>query len=128
MVRRIPFCVSLPPCSMSSRRGLAMAELASMSERRPVLTTSARGGVAYPRSGRKNACSADRGRDVDCSPPPAQTRTGPIKASGSYLEYLTAKRARPGVKGARLRKPVVGQSFDPFPREAVFLTSTPERA
>ena len=58
MVRRIPFCVSLPPCSMSSRRGLAMAELASMSERRPVLTTSARGGVAYPRSGRKNACSA----------------------------------------------------------------------
>ena len=39
-------------------------------------------------------CSAgDRGRDGDCSPPPAQTRTGPIKASGSYLEYLTAKRA-----------------------------------
>jgi hypothetical protein len=35
----------------------------------------------------------DRGRDGDCSPPPAQTRTGPIKASGSYLEYLTAKRA-----------------------------------
>ena len=34
----------------------------------------------------------DRGRDGDCSPPPAQTRTGPIKASGSYLEYLTAKR------------------------------------
>jgi hypothetical protein len=35
----------------------------------------------------------DGGRDGDCSPPPAQTRTGPIKASGSYLEYLTAKRA-----------------------------------
>jgi hypothetical protein len=35
----------------------------------------------------------DRGRDGDCSSPPAQTRTGPIKASGSYLEYLTAKRA-----------------------------------
>ena len=34
----------------------------------------------------------DRGRDGDCSPPPAQTRTGPIKASGSYLECLTAKR------------------------------------
>ena len=34
----------------------------------------------------------DRGRDGDCSPPPAQTRTGPIKAYGSYLECLTAKR------------------------------------
>jgi hypothetical protein len=34
----------------------------------------------------------DRGRDGDRSPPPAQTRTGPTKASGSYLEYLTAKR------------------------------------
>src|SRR5437762_1065204 len=37
-------------------------------------------------------------------------------------------RTRPGVKGARLRKPVVGQSLDPFPREAIFLASTPERA
>lgn len=36
---------------------------------------------------------ADRGRAGDCSPPPAQIRTGPIKASGSYLEYLTANRA-----------------------------------
>ena len=35
----------------------------------------------------------DRGRAGDCSPPPAQIRTGPIKASGSYLEYLTANRA-----------------------------------
>jgi hypothetical protein len=34
----------------------------------------------------------DRGRDGDCSPPPAQIRTGPIKAYGSYLECLTAKR------------------------------------
>ena len=31
------------------------------------------------------------------------------------------------MKGARLRKPVVGQSLDPFPREAIFLASTPER-
>jgi hypothetical protein len=58
MIYRIPFRVSLPPCSMSSRRGLAMAELALMSERRPALTTSARAGVAYPRSGRKNARGA----------------------------------------------------------------------
>jgi hypothetical protein len=35
----------------------------------------------------------DRGRDGDCSPPPAQIRTCPIKAYGSYLEYLTANRA-----------------------------------
>src|SRR5262245_18066279 len=34
----------------------------------------------------------DRGRAGDCSPFPAQIRTGPLKASGSYLEYLTAKR------------------------------------
>ena len=26
----------------------------------------------------------DRGRNGDCSPPPAQTRTGPIRASGLY--------------------------------------------
>ena len=28
----------------------------------------------------------DRGRDGDCSPHHAQTRTGPIRASGAYLE------------------------------------------
>ena len=33
-----------------------------------------------------------RGRDEDCSPPPAQIRTGPIKAYGSYLGCVTAKR------------------------------------
>ena len=27
----------------------------------------------------------DRGRDADCSAPPAQIRTCPIKAYGSYL-------------------------------------------
>jgi Family of unknown function (DUF5677) len=36
--------------------------------------------------------AADRGRDAHCWTPPAQIRTSPIKASGSYLEYLTAKR------------------------------------
>jgi hypothetical protein len=34
----------------------------------------------------------DRGRDGDCSPPPAQIRAGRIPAHGSYLECLTAKR------------------------------------
>ncbi len=33
-----------------------------------------------------------RGRDGCCQPPPAQIRTSPIRAYGSYLEYLTAKR------------------------------------
>ena len=39
------------------------------------------------------ACSAFRGRDGHCWPPPAQIRTCPIKASGSYLGCLTSKRA-----------------------------------
>ena len=37
-------------------------------------------------------CSAFRGRDGHCWPPPAQIRTCPIKASGSYLGCLTSKR------------------------------------
>jgi nitrite reductase/ring-hydroxylating ferredoxin subunit len=35
-----------------------------------------------------------RGRDGCCQPPPAQIRTCPIPAYGSYLEFLTAKRLR----------------------------------
>src|SRR5580704_961526 len=61
-------------------------------EEAPFLTAAARDGDGNMRSGRKNARGAGS-RDGDCSPPPAQTRTGPIKASGSYLEYLTANRA-----------------------------------
>src|SRR5271166_5469014 len=38
--------------------------------------------------------TVDRGRDAHYWAPPAQNRTGPIKASGSKLGYLTAKRAR----------------------------------
>src|SRR5262249_1593593 len=48
-----------------------------------------------------NVARYDRGRNGDCSPSPAQIRTGPIKTSGSYLEYLTAKRALG--QGGRLR-------------------------
>lgn len=33
-----------------------------------------------------------RGRDGRCRPPPAQIRAGPIRALGSYLGCLTAKR------------------------------------
>ena len=35
----------------------------------------------------------DRGRDASHPAPPAQIRTCPIKASGSYLGCLAAKRA-----------------------------------
>src|ERR1700738_3096902 len=38
-------------------------------------------------------CSAYRGRDGHYGPPPAQIRTGPTKASGSYLGCLTSKRS-----------------------------------
>jgi hypothetical protein len=34
----------------------------------------------------------DRGRDAHCWTPPARIRTSPIRASGSYLGCLTAKR------------------------------------
>jgi len=34
----------------------------------------------------------DRGRDAHCWAPPAQIRTSSIRASGSYLGCLTAKR------------------------------------
>ncbi len=35
----------------------------------------------------------DRGRDAGCPAPPAQIRTCPIRAYGSYLGYLTASRS-----------------------------------
>src|SRR5208283_3633330 len=37
--------------------------------------------------------SNDRGREHHCWCPPAQIRTSPIRASGSYLGCLTAKRS-----------------------------------
>src|SRR4051794_26192045 len=39
------------------------------------------------------ACSVYRGRDAHYWPPPAQIRTRPTKASGSYLGCLTSKRS-----------------------------------
>src|SRR5215471_8776124 len=56
--------------------------------------------TAFPGRGRRvglhidlfGACSAFRGRDGHCWPPPPQIRTCPIKASGSYLGCLTSKR------------------------------------
>jgi hypothetical protein len=40
----------------------------------------------------KEDLTLDRGRDVHHWAPPARIRTGPIRASGSYLGCLTAKR------------------------------------
>jgi hypothetical protein len=37
--------------------------------------------------------SPDRGRDAHYGAPPAQNRAGPIRALGSHLGYLTAKRS-----------------------------------
>ena len=59
-----------------------------------------------------------RGRNVHCWTPPAQIRASPIKALGSYLGYLTAKRAhnvRPSVRVpapvTRFPGPVPGTCF-----------------
>ena len=62
-----------------------------------VLASPKSSNSAAPRPDRPRFCQCyispcDRGRDGDCSPPPARTRTGGIPASGSYLECLTAKR------------------------------------
>src|SRR6202035_4187229 len=58
------------------------------------------------------ACSAFRGRDGHCWPPPAQIRTCPIKASDSYLGCLTSKRAsqlfvRGSLMGSAAEEPMV---------------------
>jgi hypothetical protein len=56
-------------------------------------------------------------------------RTSPIRASGSYLECLTAKRwSGQGMKDARRGEPAGDQLRHPVPREAVFLAAPPKRA
>src|ERR1700682_6447719 len=55
----------MPPCSKLSRRGLETSECASLAERRPTLTPSARAGVRNPRSGRKKACGAVKQKKDD---------------------------------------------------------------
>jgi len=49
------------------------------------------GGAITSNGGSVLQCSV-RGRDGRCRPPPAQIRAGPIRALGSYLGCLTAKR------------------------------------
>src|SRR5450755_4420820 len=60
-----PIRSSMPPCSKLSRRGLETPECASLAERRPTLTASARAGVRNLRSGRKKACSAVKQKKDD---------------------------------------------------------------
>jgi predicted dinucleotide-binding enzyme len=52
--------------------------------------------LGFDRSAAEHVASlvptADRGRDAHCWAPPAQIRTSSIRASGSYLGCLTAKR------------------------------------
>jgi len=48
-----------------------------------------------------NTISRIRGRDSHCWPPPAQIRTSPIRASGSYLGCVTANRVLG--QGCRMR-------------------------
>src|SRR6195256_3545112 len=55
----------MPPCSKLSRRGLETSECASLAERRPTLTASARAGVRNLRSGRKKACGAVKQKKDD---------------------------------------------------------------
>ena len=45
-----------------------------------------------PKAGTLHHKPNDRGRNENCFSPPAQIRTGPIKAFGSYLGCLAAKR------------------------------------
>src|SRR5450759_5063925 len=47
----------------------------------------------------------DRGRDASYLAPPAQNRTGPIRAYGSHLGCLTAKRASGPVSYTHLTMP-----------------------
>ena len=84
------------PVLAHQRDAVDRHEAAAPSGGEPVLEIGQDDGLAIrpePAGHRQMQAEIDRGRDSDCSPPPAQTRTGPIKASGSYLEYLTAKRA-----------------------------------
>ena len=60
-----PIRSSMPTCSKLSRRGLETSECASMAERRPTLTASARAGVRNLRSGRKKACGAVKQKKDD---------------------------------------------------------------
>src|SRR6202795_3632113 len=60
-----PIRSSMPPYSKLSRRGLETSECASLAERRPTLTASARARVRNLLSGRKKACGAVKQKKDD---------------------------------------------------------------
>jgi hypothetical protein len=53
----------------------------------------------------------DRGRNAGYPAPPAQIRTGPTKASGSYLGYLAARRMANVTFGHSAHAPAPGTRF-----------------
>jgi len=57
-----------------------------------VVETAGRSPEAHMPQLKRAAIKVNRGRDARYRAPPAQIRTGPIRASGSYLGCLTAKR------------------------------------
>ena len=63
-----------------------------------------------------------RGRDVHCWTPPAQIRTSPIRASGSYLGCVTAKR-RSGA--CRTRSSALGHACPALSPERALLVRVP---
>ena len=82
--------------SVTDLLALTWADVPPRDERRVQLSISGKCGAGQLSNGLRTRFArreSYRGRDSDCSLPPAQTRTAPIKASGSYLEYLTAKLA-----------------------------------
>ena len=87
-----PIRSSMPPCSKLSRRGLETSECASLAERRPTLTASARDGARNLRSGRKKACGAVE-QKKDAGPHPA----GDCQPGGRPRHRVTA----PSLRGFR---------------------------
>src|SRR6516165_9425467 len=68
------------------RRGLERSEYASMAERRPTLTASARSGVRNLRSGRKKACGAVEQKKA--------AKQGRKKSGKKALAFVAAIRER----------------------------------
>src|SRR6267154_5442887 len=75
------------PCPLPRRIERVLLSIAS-----PLTQPSPNGRRVGIRIVTFEACSGYRGRDGHCWPPPAQIRTRPTKASGSYLGCLTSKR------------------------------------
>jgi arylsulfatase A-like enzyme len=96
----------MPPCSKLSRRGLETSECASLAERRPTLTASARAGVRNLRSGRKKACGAVKQKKDDEVKKTGETSTR------SATKSHAAKKVRIST-GVHTKDPQFAQRFGP---------------